>query len=161
MSRHTLPQTQQRASESAFFPSFQKEMDRLLDHFRSSFPMIDGDSNAGFAGPSFPAIDVVETENSFEISAEVPGVKEEDLDVSISGESLILKGEKSADREEKEENYHLVERRFGSFRRQIPLGFVPEDNAVNAEFSDGILKLKIMKPAAFKANVQKINIKKS
>lgn len=160
MSRQSLPQTQADAGESAFFPSFQREMNRFLDQFKSGFPMMDDAKQSMFPEPSFPAIDVVETEDAFDISAEVPGVKEDDLDVSISGQVVTLKGEKSADHEKKEEDYHLIERRYGSSRRQIPLGFNPEEGAVDAQFADGILKLHIAKPATLKADVQKIDIKK-
>jgi len=161
MSRQTLPQTNRSTSETALFPSLQKEMNRLLDQFKSSFPMLDDDGQNFFAGPSFPAIDVVETDDAIEVSAEVPGVKEADLDVTVSGETLVLKGQKSADHEEKEDSYHLIERRYGSFRRQIPLGFAPDEGAVKADFADGILKLRIAKPAAAKAAVQKIDINKA
>ncbi|MBD3665408.1 Hsp20/alpha crystallin family protein [Sulfitobacter aestuariivivens] len=160
MSRQTLPQSTRSAGEPALFPSLQKEMNRLFDQFKSNFPMLEDDGQSFFAGSSFPAIDVVETDDAIEVSAEVPGVKEDDLDVTVSGELLVLKGEKSADHEEKQEGHHRIERRYGSFRRQIPLGFTPDDGAVKADFSDGILKLSIAKPPAAKAAVQKINIKK-
>ncbi len=144
-----------------FFPSLQREMNRLFDQFRAGFPVADNLPSAVFGAGGFPAIDVVDKGDALEVSAELPGVKEDDLDVSISGDVLTLKGEKSYDHEEKEENFHRIERRYGSFRRHIPLGFTPENGAVNADFSDGILKLKIAKPAEAKAEVQKIDIKKS
>ncbi len=160
MSRHSLTPRPSNGGESAFFPSFQREMNRLLDQFKSGFPLLDDDAQSVFSGAAFPAIDVRENDDVFEVSAEVPGVKEDDLDITISGKTLILKGEKSADHEEKEDDYHLIERRYGSFRRQIPLGFAPEEGAVDAQFDDGILKLKITKPATAKEDVQKISIKK-
>lgn len=123
--------------------------------------MPDTETRDVFTGPSFPAIDLIETQDALEISAEVPGVKEDDLDVTIAGDTLVLKGEKSAEHEEKENNYHMVERRYGTFRRHIPLGFAPDDGAVKAEFKDGILKLRIAKPANAKEDVQKIDIKTS
>ncbi|MFK7837447.1 MAG: Hsp20/alpha crystallin family protein [Sulfitobacter sp.] len=161
MSRQTLSHPRTNRSETALFPSLQREMNRLLDQFKSGFPMLEDDPHPFGEGPSFPAIDVVGTDDAIEVTAEVPGVKEDDLDVTVSGETLILKGEKSADHEETEDNYHLIERRYGSFRRQIPLGFAPEDGAVDADFADGILKLRIAKPATAKAGVQKIKIKKT
>ncbi len=161
MTRQSLQRTRDNATDSAFFPAFQKEMNRFLDHFRSGLPMLDDEDRTLFSEPSFPAIDVVETDEAIEISAEVPGVKEADLDVTVSGSNLILKGEKSAEHEEKDDSYRLIERRYGSFRRHIPLGFTPEDGAVEAEFTDGILKLHISKPPTVKASVQKIDIKKS
>lgn len=161
MSRPSLPRTQHDAQGAAFFPTLQKEMNRLLDQFRSGFPMSDSDQASVFSRGSFPALDVIETDDAVEISAEVPGVMEDDLDVTVSGETLVLKGEKSTDHEETEDTYHLIERRYGSFRRQVPLGFVPEDGAIDARFADGVLKLRIAKPATAKAEVQKINIKKT
>lgn len=161
MTNQLLPDLQPNRSESPFFPSFQKEMNRLLDQFRTGFPVPDTTSAASVSGPMFPAIDVVETEDAVEISAEVPGVKEDDLSATITGDMLTLKGEKSAEHEKKEDNYHLIERRYGSFRRQIRLGFTPDDGAVKTDFSDGVLKLHIAKPAIAKSEVKKIDIKKS
>ncbi|GFE65496.1 Hsp20/alpha crystallin family protein [Litoreibacter roseus] len=161
MSRHTLPDLNTDADGPAFFPSFQKEMNRLLDQFRSGVPLPDMSARAMVAGSIFPAIDVVETDDAIEITAEVPGVKAEDLHASITGNLLTLKGEKSSDREERDDNYHLTERRYGNFRRQIPLGFSPDAGAVESAFADGILKLRIAKPAEAKAEVQKIDITKS
>ncbi|WP_299410108.1 Hsp20/alpha crystallin family protein [uncultured Roseobacter sp.] len=161
MSRQFLPELRSDADGSSLFPSFQKEVNRLFDQFRTGFPMPDTGAQATFAASVFPAIDVVEKKDAVEISAEIPGVKEEDLDASITGDVLTLKGEKSADHEVTEDNYHLIERRYGSFRRQIPLGFSPENGAVEAKFTDGILKLRIAKPAAAKADFHKIDIKKT
>lgn len=150
-----------RTDGSPFFPSFQKEMSRLFDQFRSGFPMPDANGASWFTGEAFPAIDVVETDKTLTITAEVPGVKEDDLDVSISGDVLTLKGTKSSDHEEVDDNYHLIERRYGSFQRQIPLGFTPEDDAVDVEFSDGVLKLSLGMPDAAKPDVHKIKIQKT
>ena len=108
-----------------------------------------------------PALDIAETDTAVEVTAELPGVQEQDLEVSITDGVLTLKGEKATDREEKEKDYHLVERRYGSFRRSIPLGFVPEDGKVEAHFADGILKLRIEKPATAVSKTQTIKIAKA
>ena len=160
MASQDVEKRQSPSEDMMFFPSLQREMNRLFDQFRSGFSNADTLPSGFFGSGAFPAIDVVDKGDAVEISAELPGVKEDDLDVSITNDVLTLKGEKSYDHEEKEENFHRIERRYGSFRRQIPLGFSPEDGAVNAEFADGILKLKIAKPATAKS-VQKISIKKS
>jgi len=97
-------------------------------------------NRAAFGTAMFPAIDVVDTDTALEVSAEVPDVKEEDLGVSFSGDVQTLKGEKSADHEEKEENYHLIERQYGSFRRRIPLGFTPEEGAMDSSFGDDTIQ---------------------
>lgn len=161
MARQSLPERQSDTDQSTLFPSLQAEMNRLFDQFRTNFPWSDGPAANYFKPPAFPAIDVVANDDAVEISAEVPGVKEDDLDVSITGDVLTLKGEKSYEHEEKEDDFHRIERQYGSFRRQIPLGFTPETGAVTTDFADGILKLKIKKPPTAKADVQKIDIKKS
>jgi HSP20 family protein len=160
MPRQSLPQTKPDAREAAFFPPFENEINRLVDQFRSGFSSANEYAHSIFSGPVFPAIDVVETKDAIEISAEVPGIKKDDLDATISGKTLILKGEKSSGHEQNQDNYHLIEGRYGSFRHQVPLGFIPDAGAIDANFADGFLKLRIAKPTTAKAKVQKINIQK-
>ena len=159
MPRQTLPSLFSDASP--FLHPFSKEMAQIIDQFRRGTPSEAGDITSGFDAALMPSIDIAENDEGLEISAEIPGVKDEDLDVTINGEMLVIKGEKHSNREEKEKEYHLVERRYGSFRRQIPLGFAPEAEAVKADFSNGVLKLNIQKPANTKAGVQKITVKSS
>ena len=160
MFRQNLPYRLPGSEDGSYFPSFQREMNRLIDQFRSGFPMMETGSRVAFGADLFPAIDVVETKDTIEISAEVPGVREKDLDASIAGDVLTLKGEKSSEHEEIEDNYHRLERSYGSFRRKIPLGFMPKDGAVDAKYSNGVLKLSIAKPTAVKVDNQKIKIGK-
>lgn len=130
--------------------SVQSELNRVFDRF-----------NAGPFGADpglLPAIDVAETEEAVEITAEIPGVTPEDLDVSISNETLILKGKKSDRREESARNWRLVERSFGSFARHVPLGFAPKDGKVDVSFQGGVLTLRIAKPADAAAVTRKIDI---
>lgn len=157
-SQSPAPQPQQ---TTPFFQSMQREMNEFLDRFRSRWTPANGEFFEAVSAPGFPAIDVAETDDAIEITAEIPGVKEDDIDVSITRNMLTLKGEKSSDREEKDKDYHMVERHYGSFRRQVPLGFTPDDGAVDASFVDGVLKLKIAKPAEEKNAVQKIKISRS
>jgi len=162
MSRKELPAFfPDDTSQMPFFQNFQREMEHMLDRFRSPPPATGADMLASTNGPLIPALDIAETEDAFEITAEIPGVEEDGLDVSVSGGVLTLKGEKNSQHEEKEKDYHLVERRYGSFRRQVPLGFTPDDGAVAASFADGVLKLTIQKPEAAKASVKKIPIGKA
>ena len=161
MPRQSLPSLLSENGAPPFFQSLQKEMNQVFDRFRGPWAATSGDWFGADNGALFPALDIAETDEAVEITAEVPGVKEDDLDVSIAGGILTLKGEKSSDHEEKEEDYHLIERRYGSFRRQVPLGFSPQDGAVDAKFTDGVLKLRVAKPAEAKAKVHKIKIEKT
>lgn len=147
--------------KNPFFHSLHKEIDRVFDRFRDADPdTAQGDLFAAGLSRVSPALDIAETEDAVEVTAELPGVSEQDLDVSITDGVLTLKGEKSTDREEKEKDYHLVERRYGSFRRSIPLGFTPDEGKVTADFRDGVLKLRIEKPANAAARTRKIEIRK-
>ena len=157
MTRQTLPSNLEERN-TPFFQSMQREMNQFFDRFRGQPVTSPGEFFEALSAPMFPALDMSESENAVEITAEIPGVKEEDLDISIAQNTLILKGEKSSDHEEKKQDYHLVERRYGSFRRQVPLGFMPADDAVKATFADGVLKLTIAKPEEAKRSVQKIKV---
>lgn len=141
-----------------FFESLQEEMERAFDRLRYSPTIRDTAFRLGLSGQMVPAIDVSENDDTFEISAEVPGVDKDNIDVTINGDVLTLKGEKSDNREEKDKNYHVVERSYGRFQRIIPLGFVPEDDAVTAAFDAGVLKLTIRKPDAAKSAIRKVEI---
>ncbi|MEL6620835.1 MAG: Hsp20/alpha crystallin family protein [Pseudomonadota bacterium] len=143
-----------------FFQSFQKEMAQMLDHLRGTAAPQPTEGLFDNGGMLVPAVDMAETDAGLEITADIPGVSEGDLDVSVHGDTLVIKGEKSMDREEKEKDYHLVERRRGSFRRHIPLGFVPDAGAVDADFANGVLTLKIARPKDAPSGVQKIEIGK-
>jgi HSP20 family protein len=144
-----------------FFSSLQKEIERVFDQFRDPFASSARDIFALSRDRMMPALDISETADEIEITAELPGVKESDLDVSISDGVLVLKAEKSENTEEKKKDYHLVERRYGSFRRSVPLGFDPDSSKVKAVFKDGVLTLKIAKPAEAIAKTKKIAISKS
>jgi len=146
-------------SVSPFFQSFQREMTQLMERFRNQPPS--SMTEMMTPGQMLPALDVAESDDVIEVTVEIPGVSEEDIDVSITDNVLVLKGEKNVDHEEKEKDCHLIERSHGSFRRQIPLGFTPEDGAVDAKFKDGVLSLRIAKPEQAKAATQKIVIQKS
>ena len=151
MPTETSPAPRRDRPVAPFFRSLEREMGELFDRFRDLQNRVPG-------GEMFPALDVVESDGHVEVTAEIPGVKEADLNVSITRDVLTLKGEKSSEHKEDDENFHLVERRYGSFRRQVPLGFTPEDGAVDATFKDGVLKLKIAKPKEKADPVRKIDI---
>ena len=97
-----------------------------------------------------PTVDVAETGNGFEIRAELPGVSENDVQVSVTDNRLTVKGEKRQEEETEGKNYHRVERRYGSFQRNFTLPRHIETNAIKAEFKDGVLILGIPKAEAAK-----------
>ena len=155
-----LPTSPGKGSEpQPFFEQLQQEMERLFDRFRG-YPIVSGTAALpGFGTSLQPAIDVAETNDAVEVTAEIPGVGSDDIDVSLNGDVLVIKGEKTEERSEEDKNYHMHERSYGSFRRQIPLGFTPADDAIDAQFTDGILRLSIAKPPEAKSAQRKIEIK--
>jgi HSP20 family protein len=90
---------------------------------------------------------VAETEDAFEVTAELPGVDEKDIKVSLDENQLVISGEKRAESSKEEKDWHVEERSYGSFYRSMSLPFEPEDGAVEAHFDKGVLHLTIKKPA--------------
>ena len=97
-----------------------------------------------------PTVDISETENGYEIRAELPGVSEDDVNVSLTDNVLTVKGEKRQEAETEGKNYHRVERRYGNFQRRFTLPSDVETDDIKAEFSDGVLTLSIPKPEVVK-----------
>ncbi len=97
-----------------------------------------------------PTVDISETENNFEIRAELPGVSEGDVNISVTDNRLTIKGEKRQEAETAGKNYHRVERRHGSFQRSFTLPRHVETSDIKAGFRDGVLTLTIPKAEAAK-----------
>ncbi len=97
-----------------------------------------------------PAVDVFEKEDKFVVKAELPGMKEEDVDVSLVGDTLSIKGEKKTETEIKEEDYYRCERSYGSFYRAIPLPANVDADKIEASFEDGVLEIALPKSAKVK-----------
>lgn len=148
-----------RSTPQPFFEQLQQEMERLFDRFRGYPTITTALPDNGFGSWLSPAIDITETPNTLEVTADIPGVAADDLDVSLNGDLLVIKGEKSETHKTDEADYHLHERSYGSFHRQIPLNFTPKDDAIDAKFKDGVLKLTITKPPEAKTANRKISIK--
>ena len=110
-------------------------------------------------GAGVPTIDVAETKDAIEVSAELPGVDEKDIKVSLDDNQLIISGEKKAESTKEEKYWHVEERSYGSFYRSMFLPFEPEDGAVEAYFDKGLLHLTIKKPAKAIKTTKTINIK--
>ena len=144
--------------------SFRGEMDRLFDRF--GFPslrrMFDIEPSWRSASPfnfSAPAIDMSEDEKVYKISAELPGIDAKDIDVSVSGDTLVLRGEKRQAKEEKDKNYHFSERAYGSFQRSFQLPSTVDRDKVAADFSKGVLTITLPKTAEAQKPQKKIEVK--
>jgi HSP20 family protein len=105
-----------------------------------------------------PALDIKETKDNLVVTAELPGLGPKEIEVSISGDLLTLKGEKKQEREEKEESFHLVERRYGSFSRSIRLPSEVDPQNIKAGHKDGILTITLPKSEKAKEKQIKITI---
>jgi HSP20 family protein len=142
-----------------YWRSFKTEMDRLFDRFTSSFgitPFQAFRSESGFSMPT-PAVDITEDDAAIKVSAELPGMTEKDIQVSLSGNTLIIKGEKRQEREEKDKGYHLSERSYGEFQRSFLLPEGAEVDKVDAKFANGVLTVTVPKTA--QAKPKKIEVK--
>lgn len=109
--------------------------------------------------PWAPRMDVYEKDNNLVVKAELPGVKREDIEVTLDGNDLEIKGERRAESEVEEENYYRMERSYGSFYRRLPLPFEVKPEQIEASYTDGVLEVRIPKPAEQKPQAQKIPIK--
>jgi HSP20 family protein len=127
----------------------QRDMNRLMQ----SFPSFSGAQVA----PSFPAINVWLSEEGAVVTAELPGVKPEDLDISVVGETLTLTGSRQPEELKEGEKYHRRERRFGKFTRTFQLPFMVETDKVEAKFDKGILQVFL--PRAEAEKPRKIAVK--
>ena len=103
-----------------------------------------------------PTVDISETETRFEIRAELPGISEDDVNVSLTDNVLTVKGEKQHEEETDGKNYHRMERRYGKFQRSFTLPRHIEADAIKAEFKNGVLRLEI--PKAEEAKPTEISI---
>jgi HSP20 family protein len=123
------------------FAFLQQEIDRLFEGFGRNFPAFAATSSA------VPRMDVSETDKAIEVTAELPGLESKDVQLNLVDNVLTIRGEKKSEREEKQKDYHLVERSFGSFSRSVnlPDGVKAED--VSAEIAKGVLKVTVKKPA--------------
>ncbi len=114
---------------------------------------------AGDSSPEWsPLADITETEEAFHIKAELPGVKKEDVDVSLSNGVLTLKGERKTEEETKDEKQHRIERFHGTFTRRFDLPDNIEASAITAEYVDGVLNLSIPKTIKKTPETMKVDI---
>ena len=105
-----------------------------------------------------PAVDVYEDEHKVTLKLEIPGVSQDDLDIRLENNTLTVRGERKFEKEEKEENFHRIERRYGSFARSFTLPNTLDTENVHASYENGVLKLELAKRAEAKPKQIKVNI---
>jgi HSP20 family protein len=138
---------------------FRTEVERMFDRLASGFglaPLSLSRLDTGLALPS-PAVDIVENETGFTLTAELPGMSEKDVQLSLSGDTLVIKGEKRQEREEKEKNYYLSERSYGEFQRAFQLPETIDRDKIDAQFANGVLRVTL--PKTERAAPKKIEVK--
>jgi HSP20 family protein len=130
------------------FLSLHREMNRLFDDvFRgTSLPTASGSQGQGDVGTFVNAsMNVSETDKEIRITAELPGVTEQDIDVSLDDDVLTIRGEKKFERKDDKENFHFVERSYGTFQRSLRLPFPVDPDQVQASFENGVLTVTVPK----------------
>src|SRR5262252_9353623 len=157
------PQAETTASE--VWGSFRSEMDQLFNRFARGFGLPSLRSLADFEPHwrslvfSAPPIDMSEDDKAYKISAELPGLDAKDVEVSVSGERLVLKGEKRQEKEEKEKNYYFSERAYGSFQRAFEMPASVDREKVSADFAKGVLTITLPKTPEAQQQMKKIDVK--
>jgi len=129
------------------------EVDRLWDVFFEGRPA----RTLEDLGEWMPSVDVSETKNEIVVKAELPGMDPKEIDISLSNGSLLIRGEKKQEKEEKDENYHLVERSYGSFTRSVHLPEGVNRDKISASYKNGVLKVVL--PKSEEAKKKEIKIK--
>ena len=170
-----LPVKQEKTSEPASaveawrpFDTLRREVEQLFDDFgRSFWRLPTRRSLFGFeplwrrqaVWEAAPAVDVAESDKAYEITAELPGLDEKNIEVKVVNGNLTIKGEKQEEKEEKKKDYYLHERHFGSFERSFEIPEGVDADKIEANFKKGVLTVILPKTAGAQAAVKKIPVK--
>jgi HSP20 family protein len=157
-SKSVVPVSQGRGATARDpFSALQQGIDRLFSDFGRGFPAF-GRSFADFGASDLaPRMDMTESDKAIELTAELPGLEEKDVEINFVDDVLTIRGEKTSQKDEGDKNYRLVERSYGSFSRSIELPPGVDPAAVQASLSKGVLTVTIPKPAPTVA--KKIEVK--
>jgi len=166
---HKLPVKNEKKapSENGWRPlqSLRHEVDRLFDAF-DNWRMPSSDSMFAFApfgrvmtSLQTPAADIAETEKDYEITAELPGMDEKNVEVSLANGGLVIRGHKEEQKEEKKKDYFLSERQYGTFERYFGIPEGVEADKIAATFKNGVLTVTLPKSAKMQASEKKISVK--
>lgn len=152
-----IEKRKERGESVEFYIPF-REMQRMVDRLFDEFPY-EWSTLAGGTKELIPAMDIFETDKGYEVEAEIPGIKREDIEVNINDRILTIKGEKKNERNEEKKGSKILERVYGTFERSFTLPEDADTNNVSAKYENGILKLTIPKRPESKSKKVKIEIK--
>ena len=144
-----------------------EELDRMMSGFLGSgrvpARLFDFEPlpRASVGGALTPRVDVSETDQAIEVTAELPGMEEKDVELVVQDDVLTIRGEKKIEKEEKKKDYHMVERQYGSFQRSFTLPDIVDREKIAAKFDKGVLNVTLPKTAKAKEKTRKIQIGKS
>jgi HSP20 family protein len=133
--------------------AFRREFDRLLDDL-----LADREGRSGLGAEWAPALDLAEGRDQFVVRVELAGVDPKEIEITVSGGTLTIQGERKLEREEKDGHYHRMERSYGPFLRTVRLPSAVEEEKVKAQYKDGVLKITIPKPDEAKKKKMGIEI---
>ncbi len=136
--------------------NLEREANRLFRSFLTRAPLWEESREMAVIEPN---INVYEDNNNLVVEAQVPGLKKEDLKLSLVGDRLTISGEIKQEAEKKDRNYHLREVRYGSFERSIPLPYEVVADKAQAELKDGVLRVTLPKSEAAKQKIKQIEVK--
>ena len=141
------------------FQSFRTEMDRLFDSFLGGVPSLTG-LRQGFAEAQMtPTLDVKENEKEIVVKADLPGMDEKDINLTTHNGVLSLRGERKSEHTDQRDNYHVMERSYGSFQRSIRLPETIDEDKAEARFDKGVLTITLPKRPEMISSQRKIEIK--
>ena len=148
--------------------SFRSEIDRLFDRFSGSFglptfrrwfnvePVFSADS---VFGATMPAVDVTEDDKAYKLTAELPGMEQKNIEVTVTADMLTLKGEKLTEKEEKDKNRYMSERSYGAFERSFSIPDSVDRDKIVSDLAKGVLTITLPKKPAAQQPVKKIEVK--
>ncbi len=136
-----------------------RELNTLQDRMNRLFQESMGGREQGLASPGFtPPVDIYEDEHNISIRVEVPGMNQKDIDVQVENNTLTIRGERTLEKDQKEENFHRIERRYGSFMRSFTLPNTVDTEKVSASYNNGVLDITLPKRAEAKPKQIKVNV---
>ena len=144
--------------------SLHREVGRLFDDFASRLSGFEKSSLIGFPGSEIgfvPKVNVNDSPTEYVVTAELPGMTEKELEITVSGDRLVLRGERKKEEKKTEHSISYYESSYGAFERVIPLEDAVEDDKIDAKMSNGVLTIKLPKTASSSPKIKKISIRNS